>query len=268
MFLQEVATTANFYKEGFFGYGEHGDFQYFSIWHILPILILIAAIIITYIYKEKIKENKNEKYIRYSLAFVLLIMVMSYDWRVLYIGNPSGNDLLYHLPLQVCTISSIVVVFMLLTGMEFLFDYAVYVCLTLGLVPLATPAVISTTGPMYYRYYQFFIEHMIPVYAVFYMIFIKGYQIKLKRIFVPVTILLIGAFISIGLNSVVEGANFFFLGRATEEASLANIMPTNPWLRLLIYVSLALIGFIALYFVFYFVKQLKLKKTNSVFEGC
>lgn len=267
MFLEEVATTANFYKDGFFGYGEPGDFTYFSFWHFLPIIILIASIIVTYFFRNKIKANPKEKYIRYSLAFVLMVVAMSYDWRVLYAGNPGKSDLLSHLPLQVCTWSSFIVVFMLVTDMKFLFDYAVYVCLTLGAIPLATPAVISTTGPMYYRYYQFFIEHMIPIYAVFYMIFIKGYQISLKRIWVPVVILFTGALISIGLNSQIEGANFFFLGRETESPSLANIMPDNPWIKMLIFAALGFLGFLALYGVFYLVNYLKQKKEKVVLEG-
>ncbi len=266
MFLEEVASNANFYKDGFFGYGEPGDFTYFSFWHFLPIIILIASIILTYIYKDKIKANPKEKYIRFILAFILMVVAMSYDWRVLYTGNPGKSDLLSHLPFQVCTWSSFIVVFMLVTDLKWLFDYAVYVCLTLGMVPLVTPAVISTTGPMYYRYYQFFIEHMIPIYSVFYMIFIKDYRISLKRIWVPVVIIFTGALISILLNSQIEGANFFFLGMETEDPSLANVMPNNPWLKMLIYGSLGFLAFLALYGIFYSVDYLKQKREKVVLK--
>ena len=47
----EPASSVEFYKNGFFGYGEVGDFKTFSFWHFLPIILLIAAIILTYIYK-------------------------------------------------------------------------------------------------------------------------------------------------------------------------------------------------------------------------
>ncbi len=35
MFLQEAANTIDFYNDGFFGYGEPGNFQYGSIWFII-----------------------------------------------------------------------------------------------------------------------------------------------------------------------------------------------------------------------------------------
>ena len=58
---------------------------------------------------------------------------------------------------------------MVLTENKHFFDIDVFVCLTVGILPLALPAVINKTGPTYYRYYQFWLEHILPIYAVFYM---------------------------------------------------------------------------------------------------
>ena len=38
-----------FYSDGFFGYGEAGDFKYFSIAHFVPLIILAIAIVVTYL---------------------------------------------------------------------------------------------------------------------------------------------------------------------------------------------------------------------------
>ena len=54
--LLEAVSHAEFYKDGFFGYGEKGDFTYFSFWHFLPIILLIGGIILTYFLKDKIKS--------------------------------------------------------------------------------------------------------------------------------------------------------------------------------------------------------------------
>ena len=205
-----ATESLNFYKDGFFGYGEKGDFTYFSFWHFLPIVLLIASIILTYIFRDKIKEWKNEKYIRYTLAFIMMIVEMSYYWRLIYCGSQGKyTDLLTYFPVQVCTWSAILTVFLLTTETKWIFDHCVFVRLTLGLVPLATPAVIVSTGPLYYRYYQFFLEHLIPIYAVFYMMFIRGFKYNIKTVWKPVLILTIGAFLAIALNSNIEGANYF-----------------------------------------------------------
>ena len=169
-----------------------------------------------------------------------------------------------YFPVQVCTWSAILCIFLLTTETKWMFDYCVFTCLTLGLIPLATPAVIVSTGPTYYRYYQFFLEHMIPIYAVFYMMFIRGFKFDIKNVWKPLLILSIGAFLAILLNSNIEGANYFYLGRETEGASLANIMPKNPFLRLPIYFGVVSFAFTVEYGVFTLVGYLKNKKKNNV----
>ena len=54
-------SWSEFFSEGFFGYGEKGNFKYFSFWHFLPIILLIAGIILTYIYREKISISVAKK---------------------------------------------------------------------------------------------------------------------------------------------------------------------------------------------------------------
>ena len=260
-----AVESLDFYKDGFLGYGEVGDFTYFSIWHFLPILLLIGAVILTYIFRKSIKEWKYEKYIRYTIAFIMMIVEMSYYWRLIYCGSQgTSSDLLTYFPVQVCTWSAILTVFMLTTETKWIFDYCIFVCLTLGLVPLATPAVIVRTGPLYYRYYQFFLEHLIPIYAVFYMMFIRGFKYDIKTVWKPIVVLTIGAFIAIGLNSNIESANYFYLGTNTEGASLANIMPGNPYLRLLIYFGVVVSAFAVEFGIFTLIAYFKKKKNNNV----
>ncbi len=43
-----------YYHEGFFGYSLEENFSYFSLAHILPILLLGIAIFLTYKYREKL----------------------------------------------------------------------------------------------------------------------------------------------------------------------------------------------------------------------
>ena len=49
-----------FYHEGFFGYSLEQDFQYYSFWHFLPMILLGLAIFLTYRYREKIKAALAE----------------------------------------------------------------------------------------------------------------------------------------------------------------------------------------------------------------
>lgn len=268
MFLLDKTTIAEFYSHGFFGYGEVGDFKYGSFAHIFPILLLIAAIVLTYIFREKIKVFKHEKSIRYILAFLLIISEMGYYWRVCYAGNQDLEpNLLTKLPIVVCTWTSIFGAFMLMSENDSLFDYVAYVSLTLGLLPLATPAVLVKTGPRYFRYYQYWIEHLIPVYGSLYMIFIKGKKIKLKSIWKPFVILGPGMALAIYFNSKIEGADFFFLANNTEGSSLASILPNNMALKVIIYtatgITLFLLEYLVYYLIIHFVTKYREKKNNN-----
>ena len=258
MFLAEVANHADFYKDGFFGYGNEGDFKYFSLAYFIPIVLLIGAIILTYIYREKISSYKHEKHIRYILACSILFFEMGYFWRLLYCGTGSAEvtTLLTKLPFQVCEWTAIFASIMLFTENKSFFDIDVFVCLTLGAVPLITPAVISTTGPKYFRYYQFYGEHALPIYSVFYMMFVKGFKFNIKAIYKPIIFLVILAIISIILNNNIENANYLYLATNTTGSSIANILPKNIYIRLAIYTGVVLALFAIEFGIFKFLSYL------------
>ena len=98
-----MKTSVNFFSEGFFGYSVEQDFFLGSIWHILPIVIMIITIILIYKYREKIKNFKYEATVRYIIAFVMMIVEMSFFWRLAYVGNQGqGDTMLTYLPFQMC----------------------------------------------------------------------------------------------------------------------------------------------------------------------
>ena len=265
-------STIVFHKNGFFGYGEKGDFKYFSFWHFLPIIILIAAIILTYIYRKKLASFKHEKFVRFILGCVILLFESGYYWRLLYVGveDSESTTLLTQLPFQICEWTAIFAALMLFVEYKSLFDIDVFVCLTLGVVPLITPAVITNTGPLYFRYYQFFGVHILPIYAVFYMMFIKGFKYNLKTIYKPIIFLVILVIISIILNNNIKDANYLYLASKTKGDSLANILPKNMYLKLLIYVGCVFFLFGCEYGIFrlsfYLANRIRNKKeaTNIV----
>lgn len=268
MFLEEVVNPIEFYKDGFFGYGEEGDFTYFSFWHIFPIILLIAAIILTYIYRKKLSEFKYEKQVRFVLGCLILLFEVGYYWRVLYVGSEGvSNTLLTKLPFQICEWTAIFAALTLFVENKTLFDIDVFVCLTLGIVPLITPAVITTTGPTYFRYYQFFGVHLLPIYAVFYMMFVKGYKYDLKTIYKPFIFLVILAIISIILNQNIKDANYLYLANDTQGESLANVFPKNMYLKLLIYTGVVFALFAIEYLVFrlsfYLANRIRNNKNNN-----
>lgn len=241
-----------FFSEGFFGYGEKGDFHYFSFWHFLPIVLLIAGIVLTYRYRDRIRASKHEKTFRLILGVTMMIVEMSYFWRVLYIGcsDLGEPNLLSRLPFQICEWSCIFAVLMVLTENKSCFDIDVFVCLTFGFLPLILPAVIRSTGPTYYRYYQFWLEHILPIYSVFYMMFVKGFRYNIKKVYKPLIFFVILGAICIYLNNRIPHATYMYLQGDDLGEAITAMMPQSQYGRLLILLGVEAVLIAIEYLVF------------------
>lgn len=237
-----------YYHEGFFGYSLEPVFEEFSLAHIVPILLLVGAILLVYRFRANIAAWKGEETLRFALGALLILNEGFYYWRLLYVGNGGAaalDPMLTYLPLQVCEWSAYIAAFMLMKKSRHLFDICYYVCLTLGAIPLITPAVITYAGPTYARYYQFWIEHLIPIFAVFYMMFVHGFRANYRRAYKPLAVLSVLCAVAIIANINIEGANFMYLAKGTAGDSIANILPQNIWVRLGLYaVILAVLFFL------------------------
>ena len=121
-------TKVNFFNDGFFGYSNEQDFFMGSIWHILPIILMLIAIILIYKYRKQIRNYKYESRIRYILAFVMLIVEMSFFWRLLYVGTEGVYDtLLTYLPIQMCQWGLIISVFTIISKNKKLFSISYFI---------------------------------------------------------------------------------------------------------------------------------------------
>ena len=103
------------------------------------------------------------------------------------------------------------------------------------------------------------------------MMFVRGYKYNLKTIYKPLIFLVILAIISVFLNQNIKDANYLYLANDTQGESLANVLPKNMYLKLLIYTGVVLLLFAIEYGVFrlsfYFANRIREKKEmNAIVE--
>ena len=206
-----------YYSAGFFGYGEKGDFRQWSLAHFLPILIAIGIILLIWRYREKIRSCRHEKDIRFVFAFIMILCEMSYFWRLSYVGPGTDPDtsMMGFLPLQVCQWTLIASVFMITRESKKLFSMCFFLTMSAGLLPLFVPAVIVSTGPSYYRYYQYWGEHLLPIIGMFYMMFVHEYRPRPYGILMVFGFLFLLAVPSIYFNNRFEDAHYLYLKHGT-----------------------------------------------------
>ena len=253
-----------FGSEGFFGYAPQKDFHYYSLAHFLPIILLGVAIYLTYRFRDKIRTSKHEENIRFTLGAVCIFAELTYFLRLLYVGaGASGNQLINYLPIEVCQWMAIISGFMIMKKSKNMFDICYYVCLTLGVMPLIMPAVIETTGPGYFRYYQFWAEHLTPIYCVFYMMFVHKMQPDYKKIYKPFALLAVMTCIAIPANMLIPNGDFMFLQGEPAGDSIVSLFPKDIGLRLLCFAGIVVVLF-ALVSLPQIIREIKAKKASKM----
>jgi len=243
----------------FFGQGEEIEFVNFSVAHFVPILVGVAVILLIYFCKDKLRDSKWDLRIRYILAFSLIFSEMSYYWRL--VGIPSlGPNPIDHLPITVCGWAVVFCSYMVIGKTQTLFDISYFWLLSGTIFALITPTVISYTGPTRFRYYQFWLEHLLGYMAIFYMIFVHKMRPTLKSMIKSYVALVALAVIAYYSNRLLgPGANYLFMARPEDTPSVLDILPANFALRIFIMTGvITLLFFIA--YLPWLIKDIKEKK--------
>ncbi len=219
--------------EYFFGKGEEVEFRNFTLAHFLPILLMIAIIVLIYVFRDRIRNSKHEKNLRLALALIMIICEMSYFWRL--VGVPSlGANPQDHLPITLCGWGVIFGSYMLVTKNQTLFDIPYFWLFSGTIFALITPTVITYTGPTRYRYYQFWLEHTTGYIAVFYMIFVHGMRPTWRSFIKAYIATVVMAVIAFVANMLIGGdANYLYMAKPEATKSILDFLPANYALRVL-----------------------------------
>ena len=252
-----------FFSDGFFGYGEVGDFRNFSFWHFLPIAILLIAVILTAIKRDFFRGWKREKSFRYVLSFVMLMAEMSFFWRLLYVGDEYGqHNLMARLPMQLCQWGLICCVYMIISLNDTLFGINFFVTIIGAGIAIFSPIVISRTGPTYYRYYQFWVEHLLPIYCTFYAMIVHKKRPKYRYLWLSYSLMLLMTIPASIANLAIPEANYFYLKLDIP------FLPKDYSLRVIIYSAIIIAAFHVLWFVWGGIDRLIKKKNAGEKDHC
>lgn len=248
----------------FFGQGTEIEFENFTVAHFLPILVAAALIFLIYKGRNTLADSKQDKTIRYLLAFMMICSEMSYYWRLVGCSGTLDPNPMDHLPITVCGWVIVFGSFMLVGKSQSLFDICYFWALSGTIFALITPTVISYTGPTRFRYYQFWAEHLLGYIAVFYMIFVHKFRPTIRSFVKAYGLMVVLAVVAYFANSIIgPGANYLFLAKPEDTPSILDILPPNHVLRIAI-MALAVTVLFALSYLPWFIMDQKAKKKEKV----
>lgn len=253
----------------FFGVGELGEFKEFSLAHFLPILIAAGCVWLIWHYREPLRTSRYGYILPWTLAFAMIVCEMSYFWRLLNhpelgLDNPAAD----YLPITVCGWATIFASYMIVTKSQKLFDIVYFLVFAGSTFALVTPAVIATTGPTRFRYYQFWGEHLLGYLALFYLMFVEKMRPTFRSLIRAMVFMLVLMGAAILANELVgPPANYLFLTTSEDGKSILDILPTNLGLRLLIMAPVLILMFFLAYLPWFIMDRKKAKAAQNTQES-
>ena len=157
--------------------------------------------------------------------FAVLLFGTELGYHILYYLNGKW-DLVYSLPIELCSFALLASIILLWTGNKHVFDFVFFAGIAGALQAILTP--VLDYGFPHYRFFHFFFTHIGIMLTAFYFMWIKGYIPTFKGVIKTMIILNILLPFVIFINHMVEG-NYMFLSYKPATNSLLDVLGPYPW---------------------------------------
>ncbi|MEK4487213.1 TIGR02206 family membrane protein [Psychrobacillus sp. FSL H8-0484] len=200
------------------------SFEMFSMTHFSSILVLVCLIFLLYLTRKK-WSIKMEKMLLIERLFALSLLLMEVLYHV-WLFQADRWNWSNSLPLELCSISLVMTIFLLCTGNKHVYDFVFYAGIGGALQAVATP-VLDLSFP-HFRYFHFFYTHFGIIATALYFTWMKGYRPTFKGIIKTMVALNVLLPIIYGVNTFFQG-NYMFLRSKPTNGSLLDFLGPYPW---------------------------------------
>jgi len=197
------------------------QFHMWEISHLLTILSISILLFAFFYFRKSLRPYR--RMIRITVGLLLIASRISLDiWYVV-----TGTwDLKSSLPLELCSIASLMCALMLLTKSYRLFEIFYFIAIGGAIQAIISPNL--DFGFPLYRYIQFFLDHFLLLLAPLIMIWLYHYTITKKSIGKAFFFLNALAVIVLIINYFTS-ANYMFLMHKPNSASLLDVLGPHPY---------------------------------------
>lgn len=208
--------------EWFSGSYKNYDFQMFSASHLVILTILILCSLAIFLFRDRLSAE-NWRGTEIGVAISLIIMETAYHLWLIVNGSWHVSDAI---PLELCSISLILTVLLLLTRKNIIYEILIFTALLGASQALFTP-LLNYDFP-HFRFFHFFYTHLMIIWVPLYFTWVKGYRptiLSVVKLFVFLNVLMP---VIMFINKLVDG-NYMFLSHKPDSASLLDVLGPYPW---------------------------------------
>jgi hypothetical integral membrane protein (TIGR02206 family) len=205
----------------FGGSSKEYDFTMFSVSHFFIITLLFIGSTVIYLNREKLRNGKWRK-AELGIGISLILIEVSYHiW--MYVNDMWNAS--HAIPLELCSISLILSVLLLLTRKKIIYEILLFTALLGATQAIFTP-LLNFDFP-HFRFFHFFYTHLMMIWVIFYFTWVIGYRPTIwsvVKLFVFLNVLLP---IIMLINNAVDG-NYMFLSHKPNSRSLLDLLGPYP----------------------------------------
>lgn len=209
--------------QGWFGRSyKNYYFEMYSLSHFVIISICIAGSVLIFLYREKLKI---EKWRAAEIGMAISLLLIETTYHIWMLINGSWN-VSHAIPLELCSISLILTVFLLLTRKKVIYEILLFTALLGASQAIFTP-LLKYDFP-HFRFFHFFYTHLMIIWVPLYFTWARGYRPTIwsvVKLFIFLNVLMPIIMI---INKLV-GGNYMFLSHKPDSASLLDVLGPYPW---------------------------------------
>jgi hypothetical integral membrane protein (TIGR02206 family) len=225
------------------------NFTFFSMAHVVTLLLFFLACFILVYYRKKLKSYQT--FIKWTLFITLIVCEISFHLWLILTNQWEVSDL----PLQLCSLSTFISLYLFLKKNQKAFNLLFFIGILPPILSMVTPDIVYQFP--HYRFLKYFLHHSAITLAVLYFILFEGYRIPRKAVitsFITVNIIAVPIFF---MNQLLD-TNFFFLASPSESKTLLSFFGNG----IMYYINLAIVALIV-FIVTYIPMAILQRKENK-----
>lgn len=198
-------------------------FRIFSLSHVCSLLLCALLLALLYFFRSRLRATSVDLVSRFLLAGILATSEIGFHLWHLGTNTWSVRE---SLPLQLCSITLLLSIVMLVTNSYRLFELTFFAGIAGAGIALFTPELFYPFP--HFRFFHFFVAHEGIVLACLYMTWVKGYRPTFSSVWKAMAALNVLLLIALPVNRWT-GGNYLFVSHKPEQPGIMEYLGPYPW---------------------------------------